>query len=227
MLTAGILIKTAETIFCKYIYNFVMIVGRLGHIISKSKIFYPILFYGLAGIFFGLNILILLLLGGLVGFILQRSNFCFASGLMNFFMFGKTKFLRALILLLILSSAGFLIYALFGEEFFSLSPFSQTAISPGLHTVLGGFLFGLGMTLAGSCVVGMLFRIGEGSVTFILVLAGVLIGSSLGSLHSGWWQELLAAEAIYLPGLLGWPTAAVIQFGLLAGLYIFLSDRKK
>ena len=163
----------------------------------------------------------------MVGFILQRSNFCFASGLMNFFMFGKIKFLRALILLMILSSAGFLFYSLFLEGSFSLPRLSRTAISPGLHTILGGFIFGLGMTLAGSCVVGMLFRIGEGSVTFILVLAGVLIGSSLGSLHSGWWQELLAAEAIYLPGLLGWPTAAAMQFGLLAVLYMFFRNSKK
>jgi len=192
----------------------------------KSKILYPLIFFGLVSIFLGLNILIFLLLGGLAGFILQRSNFCFASGLTNFFMFGKTKFLLAVILLLILSSAGFIFYELFLAEFLSLAGLANTAVSPGLHTVLGGFLFGLGMTLAGSCVVGMLMRIGEGSVTFIIVLAGVLTGSSFGSLHSGWWQELFGAESIYLPPLLGWPAAAVFQAGMLAALYMYFRFRK-
>ncbi len=161
-----------------------------------------------------------------MGFILQRSNFCFASGLTNYFMFGKIKFLRALILLMMLSAAGFFFYELLLVEAFSLIRLANAAVPPGLHTILGGFMFGLGMTLAGSCVVGMLMRIGEGSVTFVLVLAGVLTGSSLGSLHSGWWQEVLAAEAIFLPQLLGWPTAAVLQLGLLAGLYVLLGSSK-
>ncbi|SDM43343.1 YeeE/YedE thiosulfate transporter family protein [Halarsenatibacter silvermanii] len=170
-----------------------------------------------------------MLLGGLAGFALQRSNFCFASGMMNFFMFGKINFLRSLILLLVLSSAGFMVYELFLERTGAASALrlSEAAVSPGLHTLLGGVIFGLGMVMAGSCVVGMLMRIGEGSVTFLLVLAGVVAGSSLGSLHLSWWRDIFAFEAVYLPSFLGWPLTIVLYFGLLSFLYFYLGRRKK
>ena len=169
-----------------------------------------------------------MLLGTLVGFALQRSNFCFASGMMNFFIFGKINFLRPLILLLALSSAGFMVYALFleGTGAESATRLSEAAAPPGLHTLLGGVIFGLGMVMAGSCVVGMLMRIGEGSVTFLLVLAGVVAGSSLGSLHLSWWRDIFAFEAVYLPFLLGWPLTIALHFGLLAALYFYLERRK-
>jgi len=103
---------------------------------------------------------------------------------------------------------------------------AEAAVSPGLHTLLGGVIFGLGMALAGSCVVGMLMRIGEGSVTFLLVLAGVITGGSLGSLHSGWWQKIFSFEAVHLPTWLNWPVVIIFQFGLLAALYFYLDKIK-
>jgi len=181
---------------------------------------------GLAGIIFGTRATILLFLGGMAGFALQRSNFCFASGLMNFFLFGKIRFVRALIMLLALSSAGFVFYAFFLEGVLMPTRLAEAAVSPGLHTLLGGVIFGLGMALAGSCVVGMLMRIGEGSVTFLLVLAGVITGGSLGSLHSGWWQKIFSFEAVHLPTWLNWPVVIIFQFGLLAALYFYLDKIK-
>jgi len=46
----------------------------------------------------------------------------------------------------------------------------------GLGSLFGGFVFGLGMTLAGGCASGTLYRAGQGYLQFWLVLLFMFVG---------------------------------------------------
>ena len=56
------------------------------------------------------------------------------------------------------------------EKMFRMVPFT-----PAIN-LIGGVIFGFGMILAGGCIAGTLFRIGEGYVASIMTFIGVLVG---------------------------------------------------
>ena len=46
----------------------------------------------------------------------------------------------------------------------------------GFYNILSGFLFGLGFMIAGSCVLGTLYKLGEGLLANIFIPVGWIIG---------------------------------------------------
>jgi uncharacterized protein len=161
------------------------------------------------------------LFGLLFGFVLQRSRFCFAAASRDIFLIRNTMITRALIVAFIVASLGFLSLEILtpGVELL----FTQGKVQPvGVFTAFGAFLFGIGMVIAGGCASGMLMRMGEGYMMQWLVLPGFLLGSAVGAWHLSWWYEqfIAAAPAIFLPHLLGWPLAVLLQFSILIALFI-------
>lgn len=111
----------------------------------------------------------LALSGLLAGFIFQRSRLCFASALRDLFLFGATEMTRAiLILLLVIAGGGVLLHQGEAPVLWGQTPVILT---------LGGALFGVGMVLAGSCVAGAFWRLGEGQASQLWILGGVLVGT--------------------------------------------------
>lgn len=160
------------------------------------------------------------LFGLLFGFVLQRSRFCFAAASRDIFLIGNTMLTRALLLAFIVSTLGFLMLEILTPGMELL--FTQGKVQPvGIFTAVGAFLFGIGMVVAGGCASGMLMRMGEGYLMQWIVLPGFLLGSAVGAWHLGWWYEhfIANAKAIFLPHLLGWPLAVLIQLFLLITLY--------
>lgn len=51
----------------------------------------------------------------------------------------------------------------------------------GVATVLGGFLYGLGMVLALGCAGAMLYRAAEGKLDYLVAMAGFALGAALGA----------------------------------------------
>ena len=93
--------------------------------------------------------------GFVFGFIMQRSRFCFAACFRDIFLLRSTVLTRALIVVLIITSAGFMAAQLFlGYDLAVLGKVYPV----GLHTLTGGFLFGVGMVVAGACVSGCLVK---------------------------------------------------------------------
>ena len=91
-----------------------------------------------------------LLLGLLAGAIMQRGSFCMVAAFRDFFLFRSTTMLAALLILVTVSAVLFeLVRIMTGSEQFIAPAFGP----PALVTVLGGGIFGIGMVLAGSCVV--------------------------------------------------------------------------
>lgn len=122
-----------------------------------------------------LLLLAYLVSGLLAGLAFQRSRLCFVSALRDLYLFGATGMTRAVLTLLLATAAGGAAL----QEYRSaggLEPSEFWGPSPG-GTVLGGLLFGLGMVLAGSCVSGAVWRLGEGQRSQLWVLGGVLVGT--------------------------------------------------
>lgn len=69
-----------------------------------------------------------------------------------------------------------------------------------LTNVLGGIVFGVGMVLAGGCVVGTLYKMGAGSVLSFLAFLGLLVGSAAYAEIHPLWAALTKQLAIFGPG---------------------------
>ncbi len=168
-----------------------------------------------------------LAIGLSAGFIMHRADFCLAAAFRDIFLFRNPFMLRAVLLLVAASALLFEIARRLGLLVFY--PFPLLG-APSLSNVAGGALFGLGMVLAGGCVVGTLYRMGAGSFGSLLAFGGLLAGSALyAAIHPGWASFSRAATffkgPLTVPQLLGIDPAAVVLPALLAAAFFFLKWR--
>ena len=161
--------------------------------------------------------------GMTIGIILRYSRFCFAAAFRDPFVTGNTRILRGVILALIVSTIGFAVI----QSGYSHNPgtgygeIPGAVSSVGLHVVMGAFIFGIGMVLAGGCASGVLMRIGEGHTTHWVVFIGFVIGTLLGAKDYGFWYNILIKDAktIYFWEYLDLRIVATVQVIILMILY--------
>lgn len=173
------------------------------------------------------------LFGLLMGFVLQRSRFCFTSSFRDMILVGSTTILRAILIALIVQTIGFgiLQYRAIGpSEMINIANVPGQIYPVGLHTIIGAFIAGIGMVIAGGCVSGTLMRIGEGFTLQLVVLIGLIIGGLLGAKDFAFWYETSIAKSptIYLPDQFGFVATILGQVAVLGGLYYVVRwyDRK-
>ncbi len=147
---------------------------------------------------------IFLLFGLVFGFILQRTGFCFTASFRDMFTSGDGRLARGVIVAIGVAMLGFAILLGLGIR----QPFT---LPLGWHTLIGGYLFGLGMVIAGGCATGTLFRIGEGSVQLLFALPGGMLGAALFSVFLKTVGFKMGPQ-IWLVDILGW------HWSLFAGL---------
>lgn len=148
-------------------------------------------------------IVVNLLLGFAAGAIMYRSDFCVAGMFRDLFLFKQTIMLRSLLLLIITSMVAFEFLRRIG--LLSLYPFPLLG-SPSLANIIGGFIFGIGMVLAGGCVVGTLYKMGSGSLISTTAFAGLIIGSGIYAEIHLWWAAIIK-KFMFLQGHLTLPQA--------------------
>jgi uncharacterized membrane protein YedE/YeeE len=128
-------------------------------------------------------------------------------------MTGDAEHTRATALALGISTLGFAIL-----KFTDLKDRSEWVFAAaGAGALLGGALFGLGMTLAGGCGAGSIWRAGEGQVKLWLAVACFALAGSLarlGVVQLGLTGSLGAA--VFLPAVLGWGAALLVILGVAA-----------
>ncbi len=122
-----------------------------------------------------------LLLGAVLGFVFQRGRFCVTGAFRDLFTIRSTRWFTAFMVIVAVQSIG--VFALDALGVINL----EGGTFPWLGTILGGFIFGFAIILAGGCATGTYYRAGEG-----------LVGS---------WFALIC----YIAG------AAAFRFGPLAG----------
>ncbi len=168
-------------------------------------------------------------LGLAAGVVMHRSDFCVTAMFRDFFLFRDAYMLRMLVLLVVGSMALFEVLRWTGLV--ATYPFPLLG-SASLTNILGGMLFGVGMVLAGGCVVGTLYKMGSGSLLSALAFVGLLTGATLyGEIHP-WWSTLARATAIFpgritLPQLLGVDPLVVIGPAVVAGAALLLGWRRR
>jgi uncharacterized membrane protein YedE/YeeE len=137
------------------------------------------------------------LFGLAFGFVLQRSRFCFASAFRDLFLLGDARMMKGVLAGLAVATAGFtvLMARLLPEVGFGSLPPGATVLPLGIHTLLGGVLFGIGMVLAGGCTSGSLYRAGEGYVGSMVALLGIILGLEISSHTWNWWWEMHISRA--------------------------------
>jgi uncharacterized membrane protein YedE/YeeE len=168
-------------------------------LIALALVLYARAGYGPQGVF--------LLFGAAFGVVFQRSRFCLVRAFREPFMTGDAEHTRAAALALAVSTLGFAIL-----KFTDLKDKSEWVFpAAGVGSLAGGLAFGVGMTLAGGCGAGSLWRAGEGQVKLWVTVACFAVGASLARLVAvqiGLLQTLGAA--IFLPVSLGWGGAIVL-----------------
>ena len=147
---------------------------------------------------------VFLLFGVAFGVIFQRSRFCLVRAFREPFMTGDAEHTRAAALALVISTLGFAIL-----KFTDLKDKSEWVFpAAGAGALAGGLAFGVGMTLAGGCGAGSIWRAGEGQVKLWAAIACFALGGSLMRqvvVETGLLRGLGAA--VFLPSAIGWGAA--------------------
>ncbi|WP_457599794.1 YeeE/YedE thiosulfate transporter family protein, partial [Hydrogenivirga sp.] len=185
----------------------------------------------------------LIFFGVVLGIVNQRTRFCFVRAFREPFMTGEGNMTRAAALALIIA-------AVFGVVV-KFSPLTNVLEIPDVKDILsiemtappsikammvapsfpigsliGGFIFGIGMTLAGGCSVGSFWRAGEGSLKNMTAILFYALGGSVFAFFyrkiepailnafSGLYEKLGASNAtgikLFLPDAVGLGWAVVI-----------------
>ncbi|MDO0823449.1 YeeE/YedE thiosulfate transporter family protein [Desulfosporosinus nitroreducens] len=157
-------------------------------------------------------------LGISLGFVLQKSRFCLVSALRDPILIGMTQLTRAFLLLLGISILGFALVSWGASQ--SNIPLSLNIFPMGVHTVVGGLLFGIGMVLAGGCSTGIIIRIGEGFAMQMLAFFGLAVGSVLGERSLKSWRYTFGEwPGIFLPDIFGWVPTLILEIIVLLTLW--------
>ena len=163
------------------------------------------------------------LTGICLGFILQKSRFCFTASLRDPYLTGSTSVTRAVLIALAFTTVAFTAIK-FGFHLKGLPIPGQSYVVPiSLATAVGAFVFGIGAVIAGGCASGILMRVGEGFGMQMLSLLFFVIGSLWGAHDFGWWKErfIINGPKIFMPDIFGWFGAVVIQLVFIFAIYVF------
>ncbi|QCS44076.1 YeeE/YedE family protein [Natrinema versiforme] len=171
------------------------------------------------------TLLVAAIVGIALGAFLQKGRFCFVNAFRDFFAYKDSRVTKGVLAATLLTMVFWGIAYQFG--------YYQGFWTPdwGLTGLVGGFIFGVGMTYAGGCASGTLYRAGEGYLQFWLTLLFMGVG------YAGFTVAFPTLESTYFEGLtfgtgaslfeltsvpasllaLGVATAAVLVYATLVG----------
>jgi hypothetical protein len=114
-----------------------------------------------------------LIVGALLGFVMQRGRFCLTGGFRDMYIAKNNRMFYALLIAIAVQSIG--VYALiqFGAFEYTAGKLSLWA------TMAGAYIFGIGIVLAGGCATGTWSRAGEGLVGSWIALATYMLSAAI------------------------------------------------
>jgi uncharacterized membrane protein YedE/YeeE len=123
--------------------------------------------------------------GAAYGMMLQYGRFCFASASRDLFAAGVPRMAVGILIALVFFSIVQAILAATNMSTFHPAPF-------GIHMLISGTIFGVGMVLAGGCASGSLYKVGEGNGTsLVAVVFGLCLGQAIFVDVGGPFKKLL------------------------------------
>ena len=160
-----------------------------------------------------------LLFGLIIGVVMQRSRFCFVKAFREPFLTGDGEMTKAVILAIVIGVLGFSIL-----KWTDLKDWdAQVASAFWLGSLLGGTIFGIGMSLSGGCATGCLWRAGEGQIKLWVAIAAFGLSGSLfrGWLEdSGWLMKL--GDTVFLPDIMSWKMSIATVLGIMCLWYLLV-----
>ena len=139
------------------------------------------------------------ILAFILGAVVNKTNFCTMGAVSDMVNMGDTGRFRAWILAATVALIGVIILESFGRVDLSstLPPYRGSEFQWGRY-ILGGVLFGIGMTLASGCGNKTLIRIGGGNIKSIIVFAVIAVIAyymvdPFKELPSTWYQTYFAS----------------------------------
>ena len=160
-----------------------------------------------------------LLFGLIIGVVMQRSRFCFVKAFREPFLTGDGEMTKAVILAIVIGVLGFSIL-----KWTDLKDWdAQVASAFWLGSLLGGAIFGIGMSLSGGCATGCLWRAGEGQIKLWVAIAAFGLSGSLfrGWLEdSGWLMKL--GDTVFLPDIMSWKMSIATVLGIMCLWYLLV-----
>jgi len=160
----------------------------------------------------------LLLFGAIFGIIFQRSRLCFTSAFREILISRNGTLMKWVLFSIAIGTVGFALLKATGYQ-----PMHYV-LPVGLHTVVGGFIFGIGMSLAGGCGIGILWRSAEGYTrAWVAVVTGMMTAGAWVLIYGkhvgeGWLYGKPHSLAQYG----GWFGGSAIVFAFLAAFYLFI-----
>jgi len=166
--------------------------------------------------------------GSVIGLLVQRSRFCNTAALRDAMLFKTYRNTKALLVAMMILTIGF-------TGFISIGEGNPMRFDVGLNQIIGLFIFGVGMVLAGACTVSTWVKAGEGNIGALWALIFTFVGMFLFSLiwSFTYWPPAPATMTgePNLAGLqLGYANAATLQektgipaifFGLIQFAFLF------
>ncbi|MCD4796446.1 MAG: YeeE/YedE family protein [Candidatus Cloacimonetes bacterium] len=172
----------------------------------------------------------------ILGIILQRSRFCIVRAFREPFMTGESSAPVAVILSVLIVLIGFTVLKYFGvgnagETAVRAIEMKSVYANFWLRALIGGFIFGLGMTVAGGCAVGTLWRAGEGHLKLWMSIVGFVI---MAPVSKGFIVPAVVKiipeslrSKMFLPEYLGYTGAVVLLLVILLLWYMFVKWNEK
>lgn len=126
--------------------------------------------------------------GSVVGLLVQRSRFCNTAALRDAMLFNSYRNTKALLIAMIILTIGFTGFITIGEG-------NPMSFDVGLNQIVGLFIFGIGMVLAGACTVSTWVKTGEGDVGALWALIFTFVGMFLFSMlwSANYWPPAPAS----------------------------------
>jgi uncharacterized membrane protein YedE/YeeE len=122
-----------------------------------------------------------LLIGTAVGFVMQRGRFCMNSAYREV-LFQDYTMLRAYVLAVVVTMIGAnliedmgLLHHIDETGELVMGTLYRQGFAPWAN-IIGGYIFGLGIVLAGGCGSGILYKMGEGNLAYVFAVIGFFFG---------------------------------------------------
>ncbi|MGL4323886.1 MAG: YeeE/YedE family protein [Beijerinckiaceae bacterium] len=159
------------------------------------------------------------------GFALYRASLGFASAWRVWLSEGRSRGVRAQIVMIGLAAVAFFPLLAYGS--FGGLPLTGFVNPVGVALCVGAFLFGIGMQLGGGCGSGTLYTAGGGNVRMVITLAAFIAGSVIAAMDFGGWSEWPSAGAYSIVTHLGAGPALFVVLTLLSAAYRLLVMREQ
>jgi uncharacterized membrane protein YedE/YeeE len=125
--------------------------------------------------------------GFVFGMCMQQGRFCFSSAFRDMFAVGVSRMFVGIMIATVFFSLTAALVSTAGMSTFQAAPI-------GIHGLVAGLIFGVGMVFAGGCASSSLYKTGEGNLTSAIVVVAMGVTQAVFVDAGGWLDRLVPAS---------------------------------